>query len=164
MTKVGLYPLHVDNIPLKCQSDPLFLDPSWYNLASEPGDHRTTHCDLTPLISPASAVHENQYQAGAHRCKRRMCFSILPFYAIPEISLLCFLQAPYATTNGFHVTSLLSPSLILMYKISCKTAVLGSTVMHSLKYCFSEIVVGLAQINSRILSTDLGISYVNRWD
>ena len=81
--------------------------------------------------------------SGTHQCERSMCLSILLFSQSQKISQFSF------SVNGFYVILLISPPLILIYKINCKTVILWSisqfveTLLpvnhHHLKYIYIYI-------------------------
>ena len=86
------------------------------------GDHRAPHCYLVPdTISTAADVH------CSLPCPTRVKAVCLHF-TLSSLREFPALLSPTSltTSSGFHVTPFTSPPLIVMYKISCKTAILQS--------------------------------------
>ena len=58
-----------------------------------------------------------------------------------------FPRPPPSATRGFPMTLLTFPPLILVCKMSCKTAILLSIFSISLRLCFRHVLKNLAQIS-----------------
>lgn len=110
---------------MKCHSNLLLQTPQGTSSGASAQDHRT----LITILFPAFHLCVLDMLIIKHLVLanvKEVC--IFPFYSLSDPRdagpPLCFLLPPSSTTSGFHVTLLTSPPLILMWKTSCKTAIL----------------------------------------